>query len=158
MGNVATIQKNETQQRLEVKLRRELGEPVISPPIRRKSRRRFTESGQFALGQTAGQRFHASWVDGARDCSERTLHNCRMARHGTQSRPAHPRNRITAGRKSIRGHRFPSCPQPDLCHPATTQNDLHTAGLRSGRDSNEQRRFAKPDFVSETISPNRFAA
>lgn len=30
MGNVATIQKNETQQRLEVKLRRELGEPVIS--------------------------------------------------------------------------------------------------------------------------------
>jgi type IV secretion system protein TrbB len=30
MGNVATIQKNETQQRLEVKLRRELGDPVIS--------------------------------------------------------------------------------------------------------------------------------
>lgn len=30
MGNVATIHKNETQQRLEVKLRRELGDPVIS--------------------------------------------------------------------------------------------------------------------------------
>ncbi|HTU44792.1 MAG TPA: ATPase, T2SS/T4P/T4SS family [Bryobacteraceae bacterium] len=30
MGNVATIQKNETQQRLEVKLRRELGDPLIS--------------------------------------------------------------------------------------------------------------------------------
>lgn len=140
MGNFAILHNDQTHQRLEVKLRRELGDLVMGLLLDERVEDILLNPDSALWVKRMGRDFTKVGAMAAETALSAL--STSAAWRGTvlnHDNPI-PRNRASPRRQSIRGHRLAGCSKSGLCNSVTTEEDLFARRLSKHRDFDDKRR------------------